>query len=108
MRGRLIIGLLALWSNASAGPALAAAPVAVTDAGRVQGVIDNGVKAWRGIPFAAPPVGARRWRPPQPVTAWRGVRDGTHYGHDCMQLPFPADAAPLATEPSEDCLFLNI
>lgn len=115
MRVRLIEALVALCSLASTGASVAAsagsvgsAPIAATDAGRVQGSIANGVKSWKGIPFAAPPVGARRWRPPQPAAAWRGVRDATHYGHDCMQLPFPSDAAPLGTEPSEDCLVLNV
>jgi para-nitrobenzyl esterase len=66
------------------------------------------VKSWKGIPFAAPPVGENRWRAPQPAAKWTGVRDATHYGHDCMQLPFPSDAAPLGTEPAEDCLVMNV
>ena len=105
---RAIDGLVAFCAIATAAIASAAPPEAVTDAGRVRGSISDGVKSWKGIPFAAPPVGANGWRPPQPVTKWRAVRDATHYGHDCMQLPFPSDAAPLGTEPSEDCLVLNI
>jgi para-nitrobenzyl esterase len=73
----------------------------------IRGVFEDGVVAWKGIPFAAPPVGANRWRAPQPVS-WHGVRETTEYGHDCMQNPFPGDAAPLGTEPAEDCLVLNV
>jgi para-nitrobenzyl esterase len=78
------------------------------DTGRLRGSVDNGVLSFKGIPYAAPPVGNLRWRPPQPATKWAGIRRATAYGHDCMQLPFPSDAAPLGTEPSEDCLVLNV
>ena len=81
---------------------------ATIDSGSLQGSIDNGVASFKGIPFAAPPVGDKRWRPPQPVAAWTGVRSATAYGSDCMQLPFPSDAAPLGTPPNEDCLYMNI
>ena len=64
--------------------------------------------SFKGIPFAAPPVGDLRWKPPQPVTPWTGVRPATAYGSDCMQLPFPGDAAPLGTPPAEDCLVVNV
>ncbi|WP_156457829.1 carboxylesterase/lipase family protein [Sphingomonas sp. Leaf412] len=92
-------------------PAVAAAqapPVAATGQGRVRGTVSAGVEAFRGIPFAAPPVGANRWRAPQPAAAWTGVRDATRFGADCMQKPFPSDAAPLGTTPAEDCLFVNV
>ncbi|GAA0726715.1 carboxylesterase/lipase family protein [Sphingomonas japonica] len=79
-----------------------------TDSGRVSGSTQGGVSSWKGIPFAAPPVGELRWRAPQPVAKWSGVRPAIDYGHDCMQLPFPSDAAPLGTTPAEDCLVLNI
>ena len=76
--------------------------------GRIQGSTEAGVTSFKGIPFAAPPVGKLRWRPPQPAAKWSGVREATQYGHDCMQLPFPSDAAPLGTAPSEDCLVANV
>jgi para-nitrobenzyl esterase len=82
-------------------------PVRVTG-GLVQGSVRDGVLSFKGIPFAAPPVDNLRWRPPQPVQAWSGVRQATAFGHDCMQLPFAADAAPLGTPPAEDCLTLNV
>jgi len=78
------------------------------DSGIVRGRTGEGVTAFKGIPFAAPPVGPLRWRAPQPVAAWTGVHDAGVYGHDCMQLPFPSDAAPLGTAPAEDCLFANV
>jgi para-nitrobenzyl esterase len=78
------------------------------DTGVLRGSEADGVVSFKGIPFAAPPVGALRWRAPQPAARWRGERDATRYGHDCMQQPFPSDAAPLGTPPAEDCLYANI
>lgn len=78
------------------------------DTGNVQGVNENGVLAFKGIPFAAPPTGQNRWRAPQPAAKWKGVRQAAQYGPDCAQLPFPSDAAPLGTATSEDCLYVNI
>lgn len=85
-----------------------AADQAVTQNGVVQGVAGDGVVSWKGIPFAAPPVGPLRWRAPQPAQSWSGLRDASDYSSDCMQEPFPSDAAPLGTEPAEDCLYLNV
>ncbi|WP_088184589.1 carboxylesterase/lipase family protein [Sphingobium sp. Z007] len=84
------------------------APVVTIADGALRGVNEEGVVAFKGIPFAAPPVGELRWRAPQPVLRWQGVRDASRYGHDCMQLPFPSDAAPLGTPPAEDCLYMNV
>lgn len=78
------------------------------DTGALRGVADDGVVAFKGIPYAAPPVGPLRWRAPQPAAAWEGVRDAIAYGPDCMQEPFPSDAAPLGTAPAEDCLYANV
>ncbi len=78
------------------------------DSGTIKGASEGGVLSWKGIPFAAPPVGALRWRAPQPPAHWQGVRDTTAYAHDCMQKPFIGDAAPLGTPPSEDCLYANV
>ncbi len=61
------------------------------------------VRAFKGVPYAAPPIGALRWRPPQPATAWRGVRDALQYGPICPQ---PGNKTPGAQ--SEDCLTLNV
>jgi para-nitrobenzyl esterase len=83
-------------------------PVVAIDTGKLAGAVEGGVASWKGIPFAAPPVGLLRWRAPQPAAAWSGVRQATEYGHDCMQLPFASDAAPLGTPPAEDCLYANV
>jgi para-nitrobenzyl esterase len=97
--------LLALPALASAAPPRSEAKV---DGGPVSGAVAEGVVSWKGVPYAAAPVGDRRWRAPQPVEPWTGVRAATEYAHDCMQLPFPSDAAPLGTPPAEDCLYLNV
>jgi para-nitrobenzyl esterase len=88
-------------------PALAQTPVK-TASGPVSGVTADGVESFKGIPFAAPPVGDLRWRAPQPAAHWTTTFKADHYGHDCMQEPFGGDAAPLGTTPSEDCLVLNV
>lgn len=88
--------------------AAAAAPIVTVAAGKLQGVAGARVEAFKGIPFAAPPVGELRWRAPQPAAPWQGVRQAAAFGHDCMQQPFAGDDAPLATTPSEDCLYLNV
>ena len=81
------------------------------DSGLVSGatIPDGAVRLFRGIPYAAPPVGKLRWQPPQPVAHWDGVRKADEFGASCMQPPFRG-AAPTATQPkiSEDCLFLNV
>jgi para-nitrobenzyl esterase len=91
---------------------------AITDPVRVeQGLLagTNGsspeVRVYRGVPFAAPPVGDLRWKAPQPAMKWQGVRQATEFSNACWQTPYPAAAAiyqaklpPL----SEDCLYLNI
>ena len=84
-------------------PAVAQAQEVVTvNTGSLRGTSADGVLSWKGIPFAAPPVRELRWRAPQPAARWQGVRDAASYGHDCMQVPFPSDAAPLGTPPDED------
>ncbi len=82
--------------------------VVTVTGGKIQGAEHNGVVSFKGIPFAAAPVGDLRWRAPQPVVPWVGVRKATEYGFDCMQNPFPGDAAPLGGPISEDCLYLNV
>jgi para-nitrobenzyl esterase len=79
-----------------------------TETGPVSGLIAGGVAAYKGIPFAAPPVGDLRWKAPQPPQTWTAVRQADQYASDCMQKPFGGDAAPLGTPPAEDCLYLNV
>jgi len=102
----LIAATLALGAPAMA--ATHGAPVVAIETGKLAGAVEGGVASWKGIPFAAPPVGPLRWRAPQPAASWSGVRQATEYGHDCMQLPFAGDAAPLGTAPAKDCLYANV
>jgi len=87
----------------------AAAPDTVkVDTGRVKGAAANGVVAFKGIPFAAPPVGALRWKAPQPAPQWKGVRDALEFGPRCMQGRIYNDMVFRDKGPSEDCLYLNV
>ncbi|MCI4592391.1 carboxylesterase family protein [Sphingobium sp. BYY-5] len=104
---RAILLAAALGSATGTSAAPAQPEVTIAD-GALRGVAEDGIVAFKGIPFAQPPVGDLRWRAPQPMAHWQGVRDASRYGHDCMQLPFPSDAAPLGTPPAEDCLYANV
>lgn len=84
------------------------APVVSVNKGKLRGEQDQGFSVYRGIPFAAPPVGDNRWRPPQPVTPWQGIRPATRFGRDCMQKPLSSSASPGDERPDEDCLYLNV
>jgi para-nitrobenzyl esterase len=88
--------------------ALAAPEEVKIESGRLKGRTSEGVTSFKGIPYAAPPVGNLRWRPPQPAKSWTGIRQAAEYGADCMQKPFPGDAAPLGVTPAEDCLYVNV
>src|SRR6185437_3745495 len=66
------------------------------------------LEEFQGIPYAAPPVGALRWQPPQPVKPWSGVRQVRGFGPRCMQLPLFGDMVFRADGMSEDCLYLNV
>jgi para-nitrobenzyl esterase len=95
---------------------LAQAAVVTTQSGRLQGVAADaagGVAVYRGIPYAAPPVGALRWREPQPPSAWSGIRQASTDAPGCMQIVAP-NRLPWTAEfmhhgpVSEDCLYLNL
>ena len=81
-----------------------------TDAGLVEGTTENdsSVRAFKGIPFAAPPVGDLRWKPPAAVTPWNGVRKATEFGARCMQGSIFSDMIFRDKGVSEDCLYLNV
>ena len=76
-----------------------------TDAGSVSGIIENGLRMYRGIPYAAPPTGDLRWRPPAQVKPWDGTRNATGFSAMCPQ---PSTSNPTPGEMSEDCLYLNV
>ena len=90
-----------------------AGPVATVDGGNLAGATsqhDSSVRVFRGIPFAAPPTGELRWRPPQPAPPWEGTLDATEFSPACMQLNREAGSfyGPGAAEMSENCLYLNV
>jgi para-nitrobenzyl esterase len=78
--------------------------------GVLEGVVspDGKVRTFKGIPYAAPPVGPLRWRAPQPVVPWTGVRKAADYGARAMQGPIFSDMVFNDNGPSEDCLYLNL
>src|ERR1700720_3878199 len=83
-------------------------PRVTIDTGTLEGVDTAGVMVFRGIPYAAPPVGELRWRPPQPAKSWTGVRPASQLGHNCVQHQPYGDIDPFAAGVSEDCLYLNV
>ncbi|MGD1074213.1 MAG: TAXI family TRAP transporter solute-binding subunit [Bryobacteraceae bacterium] len=99
---KILVGAL-LLAGASA-----AAPVKV-EGGLVEGTFEDGLTVYRGIPFAAPPVGDLRWRAPQPAAKWDGVKRADKFGPACMQGG-PDRSAGANQDPgiSEDCLYLNV
>ncbi len=109
----IVMGAVVVPVGADAGAAAAGAPprgssaggpVAVTAEGPVRGQTVAGVDEFLGVPYAAPPVGALRWRPPQPAARWAGVRDAIRFAAHCAQPPSPFGGAA----GSEDCLYLNV
>jgi len=78
------------------------------DSGRISGTTQSGVSSYKGIPYAAPPVGNLRWRPPQPVPAWTGTRPADKVGPLCMQIINTADNGVGPPPDSEDCLNLDV
>jgi para-nitrobenzyl esterase len=121
----LVLSLLVSAAFAAPVKHPGAGPLVTVDGGRLRGEMRGSAAVFEGIPFAAPPVGALRWREPQPVEAWKGVRDATRPGSACVQdsaglsiffAPIAAaygvssasPSASWAVNPSEDCLYLNV
>jgi len=110
MRTRATIALLALAPFAATlAQATATAPRAQTVNGTVEGItLPGGVKAFRGVPFAQPPVRENRWRPPMPPKNWTGVRLADRFADQCMQARVFGDMMFRNSGNSEDCLYLNV
>ncbi len=98
-----VVATLAAVSLTVAAPTTPA-PVHIKS-GWVQGVVQDGLTVYRGIPFAAPPVGRLRWSPPQPAASWSGILRADHFASSCMQT-LQSWMGPLHV--SEDCLYLNV
>ena len=103
--GLSIVFVLAVWLTACSRPG--SDLVAQIDSGQLQGTVIDDVTVFKGIPFAAPPVSQWRWRPPQPVEPWQGVRPAHTYGAFCAQPKSTLLWFQLG-EVSEDCLTLNV
>ncbi|HEY0780665.1 MAG TPA: carboxylesterase family protein [Gemmatirosa sp.] len=113
MRIPVVLALAVLSPLAAAaaqsGGVGTSAPRARTTDGLVQGVTaPSGVRMFRGIPFAAPPVRELRWRPPQPAVRWTGVRPADRFANQCMQARVFGDMMFRNAGVSEDCLYLNV
>lgn len=104
-----VAGVMLLASVLSAGTARAADEV-TTESGKLQGTSnsDHTVRIFKGVPFAAPPVGDLRWKAPQPARAWLGVRPADKFGSACLQTNVFGDIYFRDNQPSEDCLTLDI
>jgi para-nitrobenzyl esterase len=107
MRRTLAAALAATTVYAAPAVAQPSAPIVQIDTGKVSGRSDIDVTNFRGIPYAAPPVGALRWKAPQPVASWTGVREAKDYGNACPQMTRTEAWAQVGKQ-SEDCLFLNV
>jgi para-nitrobenzyl esterase len=90
-----------------AAPACSDGTLVNTENGPICGLVTNDVTTYLGVPFAAPPIGALRWRPPAPVTPWTTTLQATQAGPNCPQPPFPPGATSSAVS-SENCLTLNM
>ncbi len=109
------VAVLALVLGACAQPVMSQTPPSAgtpvearIDSGTLRGREAGGVKVFKGVPFAAPPVGELRWRAPAAPAAWSGVREADQYGADCIQNRVSWDKTQSSQPTSEDCLTLNV
>ena len=104
MKSRRLMCIVAMnLALVTISPAHNASTVIRTESGLVRGVIEDEVRAFRGIPFAGPPLGDLRWRPPVPPGSWNGIRDASTFGNACAQIAYGGDLIG-----DEDCLYLNV
>ena len=117
MRKLIVLALFSIAVSSCAGPEIGAAAdnraVVTVDGGSISGApasANSPVWTYKAIPFAAPPVGELRWREPQPLVAWQGVRDATHFSKACFQA-LRAEGSfygQIVDQMGEDCLYLNV
>jgi len=108
MKKSLIAGIFA-WAVLTIAPfALSQIQHVQSAGGQLQGVVVDGVASFKGIPFAAPPVGDLRWKAPQPAKAWTGIRKADAYAPGCMQDPGMVKMMGASANVGEDCLYLNV
>lgn len=100
----LALNLIFAMSSATIAHAQSQPTVIITQ-GTLAGTAENGIAVFKGIPFAAPPVGELRWHAPQPPVSWAGTRDASQFGNACIQNPLPVE--PVGAQ-SEDCLNVNV
>jgi para-nitrobenzyl esterase len=108
---RLLSALLVVASAVAAGAVSGQAEPQIrvtTENGIVQGTEQSGLRSFKGIPYAAPPVGDLRWKEPQPATSWTGVRPATQFASRCMQGNIYSDMVFRASGTGENCLYLNV
>jgi para-nitrobenzyl esterase len=107
---RLVVctAVLAVLTVAFAGTAQAQEPQTKIDTGSLKGKMQGNIRAFLGIPYAAPPVGDLRWKPPAPAIPWKGARAADTFGAHCMQGPIYGDMVFRDSGGSEDCLTLNV
>ncbi len=110
MRTRLNSLFLGLLLGATALGSTTALAALRTEAGWVRDAAPDstGVRVFKGLPYAAPPIGSLRWKPPAPVVAWSGERDASTWGPRCMQSNRLGPMDPLNPRMEEDCLYLNV
>jgi len=113
MAGTIRFSRLLIWLLIAGFGAAAYAegrPVATVAQGRLAGMLDGDLRVFRNIPYALPPVGERRWRPPEPAASWTGTRDATAFGPRCVQPRLPPESIYYSRieAMSEDCLSLNV
>lgn len=103
-----LIASLALVLLGATAAAAQQGPQVRTASGVLEGIDESGIKVFKGVPFAQPPVGDLRWKAPQPVKPWEGVRSAKEYGPNPMQQDIFGDMMFGIDKMSEDCLYLNI
>jgi para-nitrobenzyl esterase len=108
MRKNLIVGIFVVAVLSTAPFALPQIQNVKTTGGQLQGVVVDGVASFKGIPFAAPPVGDLRWKSPAPAKPWSGLRKADSYAAGCMQDPGMSKMMGSSVNISEDCLYLNV